>query len=283
MSNLTFTPAAKRTASLVAVVLFGLMVFFGTYYTVDEGEEAVVLRYGNIVKVSEPGLHFKIPFVDSAEFIETRTATVPLKDIPVYSKDQQPAVVQLSVTFNVVKTQSGNIYQEFRTVENAFARVVEPNVLQDLKNVFGKYTATMAIQERSRLTTDVTAAIKQSLSKYPYLSINSIQIENIDFSETYEKTIEDRMRAEVEVQKAQQELAKEKVNSEIALTQAKAKAEAELLQAKAEAESLDVKGEAIRKNPEIIRLSYIEKWNGVMPQVSSGNGVTPIIQMPPVK
>lgn len=72
-------------------------------------------------------------------------------------------------------------------------------------------------------------------------------------------------------------MSKEKVQAEIALTKAKAQADARLLEAEAEAKSLDVKGEAIRKNPEIVKLTYIEKWDGKMPMVS-GNA-TPIINM----
>lgn len=44
-----------------------LLVAFNTYYTVDEGDRGVVLRNGKIVSVSEPGLHFKLPFVEDVK------------------------------------------------------------------------------------------------------------------------------------------------------------------------------------------------------------------------
>ena len=50
-----------------------------------------------------------------------------------------------------------------------------------------------------------------------------------------------------------------------------------MLAAEAEAKSLDIKGEAIRKNPEIVKLTYIEKWNGQLPQVSGS--ATPLINL----
>ncbi|WP_252351265.1 SPFH domain-containing protein, partial [Escherichia coli] len=44
---------------------------FLSYYTVNEGERGILLRYGKILKVAEPGLVFKIPFRESVEKIYT--------------------------------------------------------------------------------------------------------------------------------------------------------------------------------------------------------------------
>lgn len=49
---------------------------FLSYYTVNEGERGILLRYGKIVKVAEPGLGFKIPFMESVEKISTRNQAV---------------------------------------------------------------------------------------------------------------------------------------------------------------------------------------------------------------
>lgn len=263
---------------LFGIVAFvALIVLFSSYYTIDEGEEGVVLRYGKVVRTSGSGLYFKMPVIESVVKFSTRTETVREEKIPVYSKDQQPADTTISITFHIVDGKSSEIYNDFGDMQNAYNNVIRPNMLQDFKNVFGKYTAAMAIQERERLVNDAINNINRSLNKYPSIQVTGIQIEDINFSQTYEKTIEDRMKAEVEVQKAQQELSKEKVQADIALTQAKAKADAQLLAAEAEAKSLDIKGEAIRKNPEIVKLTYIEKWNGQLPQVSGS--ATPLINL----
>lgn len=263
---------------LFGIVAFvALIVLFSSYYTIDEGEEGVVLRYGKAVRTSGSGLYFKMPVIESVVKFSTRTETMREEKIPVYSKDQQPADTTISITFHIVDGKSSEIYNDFGNIQNAYSNVIRPNMLQDFKNVFGKYTAAMAIQERERLVNDAINNINRSLNKYPAIQVTGIQIEDINFSQTYEKTIEDRMKAEVEVQKAQQELSKEKVQADIALTQAKAKADAQLLAAEAEAKSLDIKGEAIHKNPEIVKLTYIEKWNGQLPQVSGS--ATPLINL----
>ena len=57
------TKYAKYVA--IPVILFALAVFFGAFYIVPTNEHAVVIRFGEIVRVhSTPGIHAKIPFMD---------------------------------------------------------------------------------------------------------------------------------------------------------------------------------------------------------------------------
>jgi membrane protease subunit HflK len=59
--NLNFPRPPLRLIGLVALVIVALIVIWGAYYTVPAESEAVVLRFGRFLKISEPGLHFKIP------------------------------------------------------------------------------------------------------------------------------------------------------------------------------------------------------------------------------
>jgi len=52
--------------ALAGVIVLGILsVVLGSWYTVDEGERGVVLRYGAVSGVAQPGLGFKIPVIDS--------------------------------------------------------------------------------------------------------------------------------------------------------------------------------------------------------------------------
>lgn len=264
---------------LVALVAF-IVSFSSITYKVDEGERGIKVRWGQVEGVGTPGLNFKLPFIDSIYYESVQPQTINLPNIPTYSKDQQPAQISLSVTFGLSREPKHleQFYGDFRTIKNMFERVIKPVVLQEFKVVFGQYTATSAIQERDRLIKDSHRAITNQLKPYPYLVINNIQIEDIDFSDAYEKTVEERMRAEVEVQKVQQELHREKIQADILTTQAKAKADAITLQAQAEAKALEIKGKALKDNPLLLELSRIERWDGVMPKVQGGNAL-PILDL----
>lgn len=258
----------KNLGILFILILMGFVLSFSSItYKVDEGERGIRVRFGNVVGVGTPGLNFKFPMIDKTHYVSVQPQTIALPNIPTYSKDQQPAVVGLSITFSLKEKELEKFYADVKTINALFERIIRPSVLQEFKVIFGRYSAASSIQERGQLIQDTVHALNQNLSRYPYIIIHNVQIEDIDFSDAYEKTVEERMKAEVEVQKVQQELQREKIQAEILVTQAKAKADAIMLQAEAEAKALEIKGKALKDNPNLVELSRIEKWNGVMPQV----------------
>jgi regulator of protease activity HflC (stomatin/prohibitin superfamily) len=266
--------------------LLALSLVFGTWYTVDQGERGVHLRNGAVVGSAEPGLGFKLPIIDSVKKISVQNLTVQYEKVPAYSKDQQTAEIKVSVSFHVPPAQVVELYSEYGSIEGLTNRVVDRHVPTQVENVFGRYTAVSAVQNRVQLVQDVTKAIRESI-RGPIV-VDSVQIENIDFSDAYEKSIELRMQAEVLVQTEKQNLEKEKVNAEIAVTQAKGQAESSLARARAEAEATRVKGEAeaaaikaraeaLAQNQNLIELTKAERWNGVLPTTMIPNSTVPFI------
>ena len=165
-------------------------------------------------------------------------------------------------------------------------RLVDRQVPTQVENIFGKYTAISAVQERVKFVLDVTDAINATINGP--IEISSVQVENIDFSDAYEKSVEDRMRAEVEVQTQMQNLEKERVTAQIAVTKAQAEADSQLARAKAEAEAIRIKGEAeasaiksraeaLAKNQDLIELTKAEKWDGKLPNTMLPNTTLPFL------
>ena len=121
-----------------------------------------------------------------------------------YSYDQQPADLKISVTLRASPDKVADLYAKFGGLDTAVKQVVSPAVNQQVKIVFGRYTAVKAIQERGALNNAIKDAITASLRDDPMIIVESVQLENIEFSSTYLHSIEQRMLAEVEVQKLQQ-------------------------------------------------------------------------------
>jgi regulator of protease activity HflC (stomatin/prohibitin superfamily) len=111
------------------------------------------------------------------------------------------------------------------------------------------------------------------------MMVESIQIENIDFSDAYEQSIEQRMLAEVEVQKVQQNAQREKVQAEILVIQSKAEADAKKLQGEAEAYAINARGKALRDNPGLVELVQAEKWDGKLPTTMVPGQTVPFINV----
>ena len=141
-----------------------------------------------------------------------------------------------------------DLYAKFGRLDTAVNQVVSPVVNQQVKVVFGRYTAVKAIQERGPLNAAIKDAITATLRDDPMIIIESVQLENIEFSANYLHSIEQRMLAEVEVQKLQQNAEREKVQAQITVTQATAKANAVRAEAQANAEATRLNGEAKASN-----------------------------------
>ena len=262
----------------VFVSLIALTVIGGSFYTVDQGERGVILRNGAVVGTAEPGLGFKLPIVDSVREINVQTQARVYKDVMVYSRDQQNAGLQVSVNYRLASDKVEQIYSEFGGQDGIVSRLLDRQVPEEVKNVFGKFNAVTAIQERARLGMEIQEAIQKAASN-PMLIVESVQVENIDFSDAYEKSIEQRMLAEVEVQKVQQNAEREKVQAEIAVIQAKAQADAVKLQGDAEAHAINARGRALRDNPALIELVQAEKWDGKLPTTMVPGQTVPFINV----
>jgi len=273
-----------------------LAVVSGCFYTIDEGERGVVLRFSSFQKVAEPGLGVKIPFIERVQRVSIREHVVrygseqdPKTDLQSYSFDQQPAGIRVSVNYTVPAGKVEEVYRKFRTVENMEATILSTRILKATKEVFGRYTATKAIQDRTKLGADITERLQELVGDEPIVII-AIQAENVDFSGPYEESIEARMQAEIEVQKITQNALGEKVKAQITVIQAQAAADAVVAGAKASAESTRLKGDAeasairakglaLADNPALVALVSAEKWNGVLPTTMIPSSVVPFVDV----
>lgn len=245
----------------VIVFLFGITILWGSWYQTDQGQLGIVLRNGKIVDVAEPGLHLKAPWLDSVSTFSVRTEKLLWQKVPSYSKDIQRADFDVSVNFRVDPKKVKDIYSEYGM--NFAERILYPQVPSAIKDVAGQYTASELISKRPELSTRIQDRL---IARLPAdIIIDSIQIENIDFSEEYERAIEAAAEMQAQAQKAQQQLAREEAQAKIKIVQAEAEAAAITAQGEAEASAIKAKGEALRQSPELVQLTIAQQWNGVLP------------------
>jgi len=287
---------------LIGAAIAGLVVLaviLGSWYTVDQTERGVLLRNGAVIGTAQPGLGFKLPLFDSVEKVSVKTVTYTWDKMNSYSFDQQPADLKISVTLRAAPEKVADLYAKFGRLDAAVNQVVSPVVNQQVKIVFGRYTAVKAIQDRGALNGAIKDAITETLKYDPMLVIESVQLENIEFSQNYLHSIEQRMLAEVEVQKLQQNAEREKVQAQITVTQATAKANAVRAEAQAAADALRLNGEAratniritgeaeaaaiearakaLGTNPNLVTLVQAERWNGVLPTTMVPGAAVPFV------
>jgi len=291
----------------VIVAFLAITTIFGSWYTIDQGERGVLLTNGRYTATIEPGLHFKYPWVQDVVEISTRqqvarwicdlqakecqTNESGVMDSYVtqaYSRDQQVADLQLSITWHVPDNEIENVYANYGSLTGVARRTIWRKAPSAVKTVFGQYDAVSSIQQRAKLNQDISDAVTKSIDG-PVV-VDAVQIENIDFSTAYENAVEARMTAQVEVQKREQELAQEKVKAQIAVTQAEGraksvKAEADAaayrtrIEGEAAADAIKARAAALAQNAELVELTKAERWNGQLPSTMIPGTTVPFMDM----
>lgn len=283
---------------IVAVIggLIGLFVMFGSWYTVDQGEVGVVLRNGAVVATADAGLHFKTPWFESVEFIETRQQKVTYDKMEAYSKDLQPANLTITVNYDVAGASAADLYGKYGL--HYADNILQPAIYSAVKIVFGHYEASTAIANRAQMVLEMRDAVQKAIT-YPDIHIDALQLENVAFSDQFIQSVEARMQKEIEVSKQTQQLALEVINANIVRTTANGAADATRAQAQANADSVEynakaeadrirlvgvaqadaikARAEALKTNPSLVNLTAVEKWNGTLPHTMVPGSTLPFL------
>jgi regulator of protease activity HflC (stomatin/prohibitin superfamily) len=284
--NVNFDKLPKGAVGAGLGVVALLVILFSASYTIDEGERGVILRLGKIVGEAGPGLHFKLPVINSIEKISVQIQKEAFEKteagdnrLQAYSRDQQPATIAMAVNYHV--TDASAVYAQFGSLINMKSRIINSRAYEQVKNVFGQFDAADAIQKRALLNAEVFAAIRKSVSGP--LVVDSVQIEDITFSTQYESAVEARMQAIVKQQQAEADKQKRIIDADASAYEVKAAADAKAhqieVQGKAEAGAIQARGDALRNNPSLPTLVASEKWNGVLPTTMVPGNVLPFLNI----
>lgn len=265
-------------------------------FAVDEGEVGLVTKYGEIQEQYNAGLHWRTMFVEDDITFSTREKkhTIGSFDergellggISAYTRDAQTVTTALVITYKIADPVQ--VYKNYRTTENMISQLLEPRSRQALEIVFSEYTAQRALENRAKLTSDITKQIRDSLQGYP-IEITAVQTV-IQFSEDYEKRVEESVQKNVEIQTAERNLIIQQKQAEIVRVNAQAQADAQVIDAKAKAEAVKIageaeasairaKGEALKENRQLVDLTTAEKWNGVLPMTMTPGSTVPFINV----
>lgn len=273
----------SRQLFLGAMVFGAILVLslvFGTYFTVDQGERAVLLRWGQAIAVEEPGLHFKLPYIEDVVKMSVREEKEVFKT-QAYSKDQQPAEVQVSVNYRLPEADVMKMYSNLGP--DYVSKLIDTQLPRRLKEVFGQFTAQAMIDDRTKLGIEVEKSLRDALDGRN-IQIISVQVEDVSFSDVYELAVENRMKTEVEKSQAEAEKAKRITAADAAAYEVKAAADAQAhateVQGTAQAQAIKARAEALQSNPNLVALTAVEKWNGELPTTMVPGSALPFVQIP---
>lgn len=260
----------KGIGSTVIIVILILAIIFSGIKIVDQTEVGVVKRLGKITRTIDGGVNFVNPFTDTVQMYDLKVK-VSNRTFASYSKDAQPMTANIEYQYNLNPESAMTIakeYGNYSALEEKLGNVVE----EKIKVVLARYSAMSLLEDRSNISPMLLAEVQKLQEVFP-VHFTSVILQDIDFSDAFEASVEAKMKAEQEALKAEQEANKAIIEANRDKEVAEIEAEAAIAQARGEAEALNIKREALQNMPQTyIAELYLEKWNGELPTYITGNG-----------
>ena len=266
------------------VALVVLMLLFGCFVIVESGHVGVVRRLGAVqMDALSEGIHGKIPLVDSVIEVDIRLRKAE-SEAQAASKDLQVVRTQVAVQYSMNGQVMPLTFQKIGTRSVVETTLVSPAIMESVKAVTALYTAEDLVTNRAEVKNKIQLAIEDFINTTLQqkdvggaLSLANVAITDFDFSDEFNRAIEEKVKAEQEALKAKNEKLRRVTQAEAAAAERTLAADAEAYQievaSKARAEAIRREAEALRDNPSLIQLRIAEKWDGQLPQVSGGNAI----------
>ena len=232
-----------RGRQLIALLGF-VVVLGGMVATVPTGHTGILTTFGKVEdKTLEAGMHIKSPFQEIV-CMDNRTQVAHL-ELSAFSSDIQEVLVSYSMNYQIEKSNAQKIYKEIGV--DYYNTVMAPRIQEVVKSVIAKYTAEDLIESREALSVQITDSLIEQLGAYNIVVV-STAVEDIDFSDAFTASVEDKVVAEQALLKAQTEQAQKTMEEEKAAEREKIKAAADAevkeIQAAADAEVAKIKAAA---------------------------------------
>lgn len=285
-----FTPRRQSRGVIIggavlAWVLLGVgSTLVASAHSIPAGHVGVVYTFGKITGQRDNGFQLTAPWQN------LRTASIQVQRkqvdrIEAFSKETQDVFIVATINYSVSPDAIQSLYTDVGS--QWYERLAPPRVVNFLKEETVKYNTIDIAPNREKVRTDVRDRLRRELAPYS-ITVQDFLIDNIDFSAQFKKAIEDKQAATQKAQEEQANVARETARANQAIEQAKGQAQSSIERARGEAESITLRGHALRDNPQVLQLEFIEalrSGNNQVIYLPSGNLQTllPLPSLPPAQ
>jgi regulator of protease activity HflC (stomatin/prohibitin superfamily) len=268
-----FKGPKPQTILILIVLLILFIVSWGSFAIVPAGHRGVVLLWGSVEKrIMGEGLNFKVPIAEKVIKVDVKVQPHPFKEIDASSKEYQMVKMTGMMNFHIDPAYVNDLYQK---VGLDFAdKVIDPAFNDFVKEVVPTYPIGEILPKREEIRKRAMTKLGDNLTRY-HIIVDDIYFANIRFSPEYEGAIEAKQVAQQQVETQKQVLAQREIEAQQKVATAKGDAESILVVAQGQAKANDALSRSISSI--LVQYKSIEKWNGILPQVSGG--AIPLIDM----
>ena len=255
-STLRFSIAV--IVAIICVVAFIIVPW--NFYTVNAGEAVVIKHLGEAKEVKTSGTYANFWMTNSKEKYDLKVRTLDIETMT-YSNDAQTMDITMTVQYHINQEDLIKIINQYGDV-TALENKLQSVSIEKTKSVLSSYKAMDIIANRSAMSPMISDTIRAAITPDYYVTITTVVVTNIDFTDQFEKAVEDKMIAEQNKLKAdyENEQAIARAEAEARAAREKAQIEIEVAEAKArikliEAEA-DKNAQAEAAEAEAIKLKY---------------------------
>jgi prohibitin 2 len=257
-----------KVASVVSLILSILIPlgvgFYSTFRTIPPGNVGVTTLFGAVRSSPLPeGFNVTLPLVEVTNMsvqLQKHTATYIGS-----TKDMQIVHVDMVLNFRLEADKAPAVFQQ--TGSDYVNIVVDPAAQEVLKAETANHDAGDLLKNRPKVKDAVQKNLAVWLEKY-HIKLEEVAIANIKFEPVYEHAIEQKQVQQQVAAQRQYELEQAQKEAEIAAAKAKGLADSRMIQAEGEAIYNQKVSASI--TPEIIKMEYLKRWDGKLPNVLSG-------------
>ena len=262
------------SSAIAGVLLVGaLLIGLNSFVVINPGEAGVVSVLGKATDGALlEGFHLRPPLISKVDVYDV---TVQKFEVPAQSatKDLQDLNASFAINFRLDPEKIVEIRRTQGTLENIVSKIIAPQTQEAFKTAAALRTAEQSITQRSELKRDFDTALKERLSKYDVIVLDT-SVVNIRFSTDFAKAVEEKQVAEQRAQRAVYVAQEAEQQAQADINRAQGRAEAQRLLA----ETLKAQGGDL-----VLQKEAIEAWRSggaQMPKVlvmGSGSSRVPFI------
>jgi regulator of protease activity HflC (stomatin/prohibitin superfamily) len=281
--------AASRAIPALLALLF-LIGVFSSFTVISPGNTGVIFNvWTGSLRTVPQGMAWRTPWVTQVQSYPTalRTYTMVRRssegssqgddsiDLP--TREGQHITQDISVTYNTSEDQAAQVFKAFRgadisDIENTFVRRTIITVAQ---NTAGQMSLSEVISaKRNELQEHIQKNLSVEIEKMGF-HLDKVNLGASHLPQSLEAQMQQKMAAQQQAQQAEYELQKQQMLAKAEVAKAEGDAQSILVRAKGQAEANRLLQSTLTQN--LIQSKAIDKWDGVLPQVSGGS--TPFVDL----
>ena len=248
---------------LIALAVIGLVLLFtamSALFTVHQTQQVLITQFGEPIRpISEPGLHWKLPFIQTVISFDRRLLDYDAPGQEVILGDQRRVVVDTFTRYRI--TDPLRFYQSVGATEGGIRLRLQPIVSSTLRNVLGSEQLLSVLSaDRARIMGEIQRRVNDEARNFG-IEVVDVRIRRADLPEENTQAILSRMQSERErVAREQRAEGAEQAQRIRAAAErdrtvliAEAQASADILRGQGEQQAIRIFADAFQQDPEFFQ------------------------------